>query len=147
MSVPLRRATNRPSGLLSSPVVALYHTPRRFPHSTTAPKLFRKGHVMSRRGNLSRRGFMRQSLAALTAAGLPGWYAEYVFGAQEKAAAGNRQVGANGKLNVGVIGVGPNPRRSNARVRAARNPPKAGKQCLSSCRGRPLGPRRCTRPA
>ena len=69
---------------------------------------------MSRRGNLSRRGFMRRSLAGLAAAGLPAWYAEEVFAAQEKSAAANKATAANGKLNVGVIGVGPNPRRSNA---------------------------------
>ena len=69
---------------------------------------------MSRRGNLSRRGFMRRSLAGLTAAGLPTWYAQEVHAAQEKAATDNKPSGANGKLNVAVIGVGPNPRRSNA---------------------------------
>ncbi|HJZ55106.1 MAG TPA: Gfo/Idh/MocA family oxidoreductase [Gemmataceae bacterium] len=76
---------------------------------------------MSRRGNLSRRGFMRQSLAGLSAAGLPGWYAEQLFAAQEKTAAGAaKKPGANGRLNVGVIGVGPNPRRSNALYAAAK---------------------------
>ena len=69
---------------------------------------------MSRRGNLSRRGFMRNSLAGLTAAGLPAWYAEQVFAAAETAAADDKPTGANGKLNVGVIGVGPDQRRSNA---------------------------------
>jgi predicted dehydrogenase len=63
---------------------------------------------------------MRQSLAALTAAGLPGWYATEVFAAQEKTAAANKPTGANGKLNMGVIGVGPRPRRSNDLYNAAR---------------------------
>src|SRR5687768_4569172 len=63
------------------------------------------------RGNLSRRGFMTRSVAALTAAGLPGWYAKEWFGAAARAE--EPKVGANGKLNIGVIGVGPRPRRSN----------------------------------
>jgi predicted dehydrogenase len=75
---------------------------------------------MLERGNLSRRGFMRSSVAALTAAGLPAWYAETVFGAAARTAADNKAVGANGKLNVGVIGVGPSPRRSNALYGAAK---------------------------
>jgi predicted dehydrogenase len=69
---------------------------------------------MSFRGNLSRRGFMQKSVAAMTAAGLPAWYAQEVFGAQEKSDAAAKPGGANGKLQVGVVGVGPNPRRSNA---------------------------------
>ena len=69
---------------------------------------------MSRRGTLSRRGFMNRSLAGLAAAGLPAWYADRVFGAAEAVAADNTAVGANEKLQMGVIGVGPNPRRSNA---------------------------------
>ena len=63
------------------------------------------------RGNLSRRGFMTRSVGALTAAGLPAWSAYETFGA---ASAQEPKTGANGKLNIGVIGVGPNPRRSNA---------------------------------
>ena len=69
---------------------------------------------MLNRGNLSRRGFMNRSVAALAAAGLPAWYAEQHFGAVARAAQDNKPTGANEKLNVGVIGVGPNPRRSNA---------------------------------
>ena len=69
---------------------------------------------MSERGNLSRRGFMQQSVAALTAAGLPLWYAQQVHGAQDAAKAANKAVAANDKLQFGVIGVGPSPRRSNA---------------------------------
>ncbi len=69
---------------------------------------------MLNRGNLSRRGFMTRSVGALVAAGLPAWYAEERFGAAARAAEDNKPTGANDKLNVGVIGVGPNPRRSNA---------------------------------
>ncbi|OWK45020.1 Gfo/Idh/MocA family protein [Fimbriiglobus ruber] len=62
---------------------------------------------MSERGNLSRRGFMRQSLAGMTAAGLPLWYARDVHGAEETArAAAAKPVAANGKLNFGWIGIG-----------------------------------------
>ncbi|HEU5116503.1 MAG TPA: Gfo/Idh/MocA family oxidoreductase, partial [Isosphaeraceae bacterium] len=68
---------------------------------------------MSSRGNLSRRGFMNQSLAAMAAAGLPGWYAERVLGAAQKEAA-EKGAGDKDTLRMGVIGVGPNPRRSNA---------------------------------
>ncbi len=72
------------------------------------------------RGNLSRRGFMTRSVAAMTAAGLPAWYAERIFGSDARATAANAPVGANGKLQVGVIGVGPGDRRSNALYGAAR---------------------------
>lgn len=64
------------------------------------------------RGNLSRRGFMNRSVAALVASGLPAWHARDYFGAAARAE--DPKPGANGKLNIGVIGVGPQPRRSNA---------------------------------
>ncbi len=76
---------------------------------------------MSKRGNLSRRGFMRRSVAGLTAAGLPLWYAQEVHGAADevrKTAA--KPAAANDKLQVGVVGVGPDPRRSNALYGAAK---------------------------
>ena len=63
---------------------------------------------------------MDRSLAGLAAAGLPGWYAGQFFGASEAAAADDKPVGANEKLQMGVIGVGPNPRRSNALYGAAK---------------------------
>ncbi|MBA4063301.1 MAG: gfo/Idh/MocA family oxidoreductase [Isosphaera sp.] len=72
------------------------------------------------RGNLSRRGFMTRSVAALTAAGLPAWYAEDLFGTAARAAQDNKPTAANDKLNVGVVGVGPGPRRSNALYGAAK---------------------------
>jgi predicted dehydrogenase len=56
---------------------------------------------------------MTRSVAALTAAGLPGWYAKEWFGAAARAEDKPAGAGANGKLNIGVIGVGPRPRRSN----------------------------------
>ena len=62
---------------------------------------------MFERGNLSRRGFMHRSLAGLTAAGLPLWYAREVHGADEaQKAAGAKAPAANGKLNVGWVGIG-----------------------------------------
>ena len=75
---------------------------------------------MLERGNLSRRGFMTRSVAALTAAGLPAWYANQQFGAFASAAQKNKEPSANDKLNMGVIGVGPGPRRSNALYGAAK---------------------------
>ena len=62
---------------------------------------------MFERGNLSRRGFMRQSLAGMTAAGLPLWFAERVHADDEdRKTAAARQPGANGKLNLGWVGIG-----------------------------------------
>jgi predicted dehydrogenase len=57
------------------------------------------------RGNLSRRGFLQRSLAALTlGAGLPAWYAREVL-ATEAATAPARE-GANDRIQIGVIGSG-----------------------------------------
>src|SRR5262249_20055507 len=80
------------------------HSAFRIPHS--------KGLCMHR-GNLSRRGFLRRSLAGLAAAGVPGWYAREVLAAQEQqAAAAARPVAANDKLTMGLIGVGSPASRS-----------------------------------
>jgi predicted dehydrogenase len=58
-------------------------------------------------GNLSRRGFLRRSLAGLAAAGLPAWYAREVLAAQEQqVAAAGKAVAASDKLTMGLIGVG-----------------------------------------
>jgi len=61
---------------------------------------------MIERGNLSRRGFMHRSIAALTAAGLPLWYAQQVHAADEKAKQDNTKADANGMLNFGWVGIG-----------------------------------------
>jgi len=59
------------------------------------------------KGNLSRRGFVQKSLAGLTMAGLPAWYAREVIAGQELALArAKKKVGANDKLVAGAIGVG-----------------------------------------
>lgn len=59
---------------------------------------------MLERGQLSRRGFMSRSLAALSAAGLPLWYAREVHGADEETR--KAQSRKDGKLNFGFVGIG-----------------------------------------
>jgi predicted dehydrogenase len=57
------------------------------------------------KGNLSRRGFMQRSLAALTVGtGLPLWYAREVLADTDKS--GGRKLGPNDRIQVGVIGTG-----------------------------------------
>jgi predicted dehydrogenase len=64
-------------------------------------------------GNLSRRGFLQRSIAALTVgAGLPAWYAQEILAAQQEKAAEKKVVAANDRINMGVIGMGPPPRRA-----------------------------------
>ena len=70
---------------------------------------------MIERGNLSRRGFMTRSVAAMTAAGLPAWYARELHGAEEKTiAARAARPGANGKLAFGYTGIGSPSSRARA---------------------------------
>jgi predicted dehydrogenase len=64
-----------------------------------------RGIIMFERGNLSRRGFLQRSTAALTAAGLPLWYARELTAAEEPRKDSNT-------INVGVIGIGSNGRGS-----------------------------------
>jgi predicted dehydrogenase len=59
------------------------------------------------RGNLSRRGFVRRSLAALAAAGLPAWYAREVVAQEDaRAVAAKKPVAANDRIVMGAIGIG-----------------------------------------
>jgi predicted dehydrogenase len=64
------------------------------------------------RGNLSRRGFLQRSLAALGAAGLPGWYAREVLAADE--AKKDNKPAANDRFIMGAIGIGSPDSRGRA---------------------------------
>ena len=73
------------------------------------------------RGNLSRRGFLQRSLAALAAAGLPAWYAREVFAAEEaKAAAAGKRAGDSDEIIMGAIGIGSPASRGRDIYNAAR---------------------------
>jgi predicted dehydrogenase len=82
------------------------------------------------KGNLSRRGFMRRSLAALAAAGLPAWYAKDVFGAF--AAPDEKKPGANDSILMGAIGIGSPQSRGLQIYRDALNT-KKGVRYVAAC--------------
>ncbi len=58
------------------------------------------------RGNLSRRGFLQRSLAALAATGVPAWYARESLAADEARAAQEKKPAANDRVVMGAIGIG-----------------------------------------
>jgi predicted dehydrogenase len=66
------------------------------------------------RGNLSRRGFLARSLAALTGAGLPAWYAAEIVAAAEEKKAGQKKPAANDRIVMGAIGIGSPQSRGRA---------------------------------
>jgi predicted dehydrogenase len=83
------------------------------------------------RGNLSRRGFLRRSLAAMTAAGLPVWYAREILAADEKKAA-QKKPAANDRIVMGAIGIGSPQSRGRAIAQDALNT-KLGAQFVAVC--------------
>ncbi|MGL6076614.1 MAG: Gfo/Idh/MocA family protein [Fimbriiglobus sp.] len=70
---------------------------------------------MMERGNMSRRGFMHASIGALTAAGLPLWYAQEIHAGEEAVRTARAKVkAANDKLQFGYIGIGSPSSRARA---------------------------------
>ena len=73
-------------------------------------------------GNLSRRGFMQRSLGAMAVAGLPAWYAQESFAAdQDNKSAEKKQNGANDRIVMGAIGIGSPQSRGRAIMHDATN--------------------------
>lgn len=62
---------------------------------------------MFHRGNSSRRGFLRQSTAAMAAAGIPAWFANEVLAEDDRAEAQKKKPSsANDRVLLGAIGIG-----------------------------------------
>ena len=70
------------------------------------------------KGNLSRRGFMKQSLAALAATGMPAWYAQDLFAMQQQ-----QPQNAKEQIVLGAIGIGSPQSRNRQLVGETRKDP------------------------
>jgi predicted dehydrogenase len=81
------------------------------------------------KGNLSRRGFLQHSVAALAAGGLPVWFARELVAAEDKPKP--RAVAANDRIIMGAIGIGSPQSRGRAIMGAAAS--KDGVQYVAVC--------------
>jgi predicted dehydrogenase len=84
------------------------------------------------KGNLSRRGFLQRSMATMTAAGLPAWYAGEVLAADESKKPQKKPVSPNERLVMGAIGIGSPQSRGRAIYNDARKS-SAGVQYIAAC--------------
>ncbi|HZT81493.1 MAG TPA: Gfo/Idh/MocA family oxidoreductase [Gemmataceae bacterium] len=82
------------------------------------------------RGNLSRRGFLRRALAALTVgAGLPAWYAREVLAFEED----KKPVASGDKIIMGAIGIGSPQSRGRAIAHDALRAGKGNVRYVAVC--------------
>jgi predicted dehydrogenase len=81
-----------------------------------------------KKGNLSRRGFMQNTMAAAMATGLPSWYAHQLAAEEARAAEKEKPVGANDKLVMGLIGCGGQGNHDMNQARAQK-----GVECVAVC--------------
>src|SRR5437660_1709398 len=85
------------------------------------------------KGNLSRRGFLQRSLAALTVgAGLPAWNAREIVAAELEDEAKKKKLAANDRVVMGAIGIGSPQSRGRAIAGDAINL-KRGAQYVAVC--------------
>jgi predicted dehydrogenase len=84
------------------------------------------------KGNLSRRGFLQHSLATLTAAGLPAWYASEVVAADEAKKGEKTPSSPNEQILMGAIGIGSPQSRGKAIYNDARKA-KSGVRYVAAC--------------
>jgi predicted dehydrogenase len=93
--------------------------------------ILERSTMTDERGSLSRRGFFDRSLAALTIAGLPLWYAREVMAEQqerEAAAQKAKKLGPNDQIVMAAIGVGG---QGTSIMKAAKK--KAGVKFVAVC--------------
>src|SRR6266851_5472509 len=83
------------------------------------------------KGNLSRRGFLQRSMAAMAATGLPAWYAREVLATEDEKAANSKRVAANDKITMGAIGIGSPQSRGLAIMGDARR--QKGVEYVAAC--------------